>query len=136
VADAAAWGPTRIAYIDRARVPTSIWTALPDGSDRQKIAESPSDNAFAALAWSRDGRLVYSRGQAGAVVIVSDGTSHEVKLPIAEIDSLAWSPDGTRFLVTGRRRGDAVPDVYTVRTDGGDLTRATTDLDASGASWR
>ena len=59
-----------------------------------------------------------------------------VALPFRLIGDLGWSPDGTRFLITGIRPGDAVPDVYTVRTDGTDLRRLTRNLDVSGAAWR
>jgi Tol biopolymer transport system component len=133
---AAAWGPTRIAWVDIAAQPNSIWTALPDGGDRHKLAEAAGDDVFGALSWSHDGRLAYRRGHAGAVVIVSGGAQQEVQLPLTQIDSLAWSPDGTRFVIAGWRVGTTVPDVYTVRTDGTDLTRLTTDFDAVSADWR
>jgi Tol biopolymer transport system component len=48
---------------------------------------------------------------------------------------LAWSPDGTRFVVTARKTKAALPDVYTVRTDGTDPVQLTKNYDASGATW-
>jgi Tol biopolymer transport system component len=135
-ADRAAWGPSRIAYADNSSRPASLWTALPGGGDRQKIAEASGDATLGYPAWSRDGRLAVAVGQAGAVVIVSAGTKQRVQLRFTEIASLAWSPDGTRFVVVGPRKGTAVSDVYTVRTDGTGLRRLTHNLDAYAASWR
>jgi len=59
-----------------------------------------------------------------------------VTLPLRRISDLAWSPDGTHLVLTGIRPGDAVPDVYAVRTDGTDLLQLTKNLDATGVSWR
>lgn len=84
-----------------------------------------------APAWSRDGRLAYLQS---STVVIAGGA--RVALPFRLIGDLGWSPDGTRFLITGIRPGDAVPDVYTVRTDGTDLRRLTRNLDVSGAAWR
>jgi Tol biopolymer transport system component len=59
-----------------------------------------------------------------------------VQLPFTEIAALDWSPDGTGFVVVGLRRGAAVYDVYTVRTDGTGLRRLTKNIEAYAASWR
>ena len=68
-----------------------------------------------------------------ATVVVG---STQVKLPFTYISSLAWSPDGSRFIVTAGRAKTAAPDVYTVRTDGTDPIRLTKNFDAWGVSWR
>ena len=135
-ADAAAWGPSRIAYVDNSSKPAAVGTALPDGSDKQQVAQASGDTTFGPLAWSRDGRLAYAEGRGGAVVIVSGGTKRHVALPFTGIDSLGWSPDGTRFVVVGFKRGAAVSDVYTVSTDGTELRRLTKNIEAFTASWR
>jgi Tol biopolymer transport system component len=127
----ASWGPTRIAWVDTATNPTSLWTASPDGSSRQKVAEG----LVASPAWAKDGRLAYLDGEATAV-IVSGGPAVRVQLPFERVTSLGWSPDGTRFVVTAVAAGAAVPDVYTLRTDGTDVKRLTTDFDAAAPSWR
>jgi Tol biopolymer transport system component len=57
-------------------------------------------------------------------------------LPLRRISDLAWSPDGTHFVLTGVRPGYAVPDVYTVRTNGSNLLQLTKNLDATAVSWR
>lgn len=128
---ASSWGPTRIAWIDIETNPTSLWTAKPDGSDRQKIAEGE----IASPAWAADGRLAYLDGFTTAV-IVSGASTQKVQLPFERVTSLGWSPDGTRFVVGAHAAGTAASDIYTVRTDGTDVRRLTTDLDAGSPSWR
>jgi Tol biopolymer transport system component len=127
---AASWGPTRIAYLSTVGEAVAVWTALPDGSDPQQVARAGGTDTPRAPAWARDGRLAYLEGS--DVVLAGQ----RVTLPFRVTYHLTWSPNGTRFLVTGIRPGEAVPDVYSVRTDGTDLRRLTTNLDVSGASWR
>jgi Tol biopolymer transport system component len=119
-----AWGPSRIAY----EAQSGLWTANPDGSDPVQVAAKGDQPA-----WSADGRLAYRIGRFGTTVVVG---STQTKLPFASVTSLAWSPDGTRFVVTARTKGSVAPDVYTVRTDGTDPIRLTKNYDASGVSWR
>ena len=81
-------------------------------------------------AWSTDGRLAYLLGTTAVV------QGKRVPLPFAQVRSLAWSPDGTRFVVVAKTKGTASFDVYTLRTDGTDLRRITRNVDASSADWR
>ena len=120
-----AWGPSRIAYVDRDKAP-GIWTANPDGSEQVRVAKSGT-----SPAWSADGRLAYLLGSNGTTLVVG---SSQVSLPFAQVTSLAWSADGTRFVVTARENGAPALDLYTVKTDGSDPVRLTTNYDASGAS--
>jgi Tol biopolymer transport system component len=124
------WGPTRIAYLRTVEEAVAVWTALPDDSDPQQVAKAGGTDTPRAPAWSRDGRLAYLQG---STVVVA---GKRVTLPFRLIGDLAWSPEGTRFLVTGIGPGDAVADAYSLRTDGTDLQRLTKNLDVSGASWR
>jgi Tol biopolymer transport system component len=119
-----AWGPSKIAYVGTA----GLWTANPDGSNPVEVAAAGNDPA-----WSEDGRLAYRLGRTGPTVVVG---STSVTLPFAEVTSLAWSPDGTQFVVTARPTKSAPLDVYTVRTAGTDPVRLTTDYDTLGAGWR
>ena len=121
----------QIAWVDGGTNPTSLWTASPDGSSKQKLAEG----LVASPSWAKDGRLAYLDGDATAV-IVNGSSVVRVQLPFARVTSLAWSPDGARFVVTALATGAAVPDVYTLRTDGTDVRRLTTDFDAAAPSWR
>jgi TolB protein len=127
--DQPAWGPSRIAYTTPNAATPALWTAKPDGSDPQRVANGP----FGSPAWSADGRLAYLASRFGTTVIVG---STRTKLPFDRVVSLAWSPDGTRFVVTARPSPTTPYDVYTVATDGTGLRRLTHDLDASNATWR
>lgn len=118
------WGPTRIAYTR----PGGLTTANPDGSDPVVVTQISG-----ARAWSADGRLAYATFDPSATVVVG---STPVRLPFVQLISLAWSPDGARFVVTAQKTETAPIDVYSVRTDGTDPVRLTTGYDASGVSWR
>jgi Tol biopolymer transport system component len=59
-----------------------------------------------------------------------------VKLPFERVQTIAWSPDGTRWVVVAQQRGQATTDLYTVRTDGTDVRRITRNVAATSASWR
>lgn len=123
--------------MDDAREPASLWTALPDGSDPQKLANIPATELHpSSLAWSTDGRLAYAEPQTGGILVFSGGAEQHVRLPFRDLRSVAWSPGGTRLVVVALAAGAAAYDVYTVRTDGTDARRLTTDIDAFSASWR
>lgn len=124
----AAWGPTRIAYANGSTAPSSLWTSLPDGTGRQRVAGIGA--GLASPAWSADGRLAYLLG----TTVVVQG--RKVRLPFAQVRSLAWSPDGTRFLVAARPRNAPTFDLFTVRIDGTGAHRLTRNLDVSGGDWR
>jgi Tol biopolymer transport system component len=83
-------------------------------------------------AWSSDGKLAYLTGSSATTIVVG---STRVTLPLASIESLAWSPDGTQFVLVARKKSDPAYDVYTVRADGTGLTRRTWNYGAFGASW-
>jgi Tol biopolymer transport system component len=123
-----AWGPTRIAYADGRTAPTSLWTALPDGTNRQRVAGIGA--GLTTPAWSADGRLAYVVGTTAFV------QGKKVPLPFAQVRSLVWSPDGTRLLVAAKPKKAPTFDLYTVRTDGTDVHRLTQNLDVSSADWR
>ena len=52
------------------------------------------------------------------------------------VQSVAWSPDDRRFVLTASAKPNAPFDVYTVDADGRHLTRLTWNLNASSATWR
>jgi Tol biopolymer transport system component len=120
-----AWGPSRIAYVGSEQSDHGLWTANPDGSDQRLVAQNG-----ALPVWSADGRLAYVTG-GGNLTVVVDAT--QVKLPFARVTSLAWSPDGTRFVVVARKTKTGPSDVYTVRPDGTDPVRLTRNYGAVGA---
>jgi Tol biopolymer transport system component len=123
-----AWGPKRVAYASGATAPSSMWTSLADGTDRQRIAGIGA--GLTSPAWSADGRLAYLEGTTAVV------QGKRVPLPFVQVRTLAWSPDGTHLVVVAKAAGTASFDVYTLRTDGTDLRRITRNIDASSADWR
>jgi Tol biopolymer transport system component len=120
---AAAWGPTKIAYAGALDTSGGIWTADPDGSNPTKVADKGGDPA-----WSETGTLAYLVGASTAKI-----GQTAVHLPFASVSSLAWSPDGSRFVVVARKTKTGFDDVYTVKTDGTDPVRLTRYYDASSA---
>jgi Tol biopolymer transport system component len=113
-----AWGPSKIAYEGR-----GIWTANPDGSNPTKVSSTGHDPA-----WSATGTLAYLFGDSTVVV----GSTH-IRLPFSDVESLAWSPDASRFVVVASKK-NGLEDVYTVKTDGTDPLRLTKYYDASSAT--
>jgi Tol biopolymer transport system component len=123
-----AWGPTRIAYANGTTIPSSMWTAAPDGTSRVRVAAIGA--GLTTPAWSPDGRLSYLLG---TTVVVQGGT--KVQLPFSQVRSIAWSPDGTRFLVAAKPKGAPTFDLYTVKTDGTDVVRLTSNMDVASGDW-
>jgi Tol biopolymer transport system component len=121
------WGPSRIAFVLGDQSDGGLYTANPDGSDPVKV-----DAKGRKPAWSSDGKLAYLTGSSATTIVVG---STRVTLPLASIESLAWSPDGTQFVLVARKKSDPAYDVYTVRADGTGLTRRTWNYGAFGASW-
>jgi TolB protein len=123
-----AWGPTQIAYANGTTAPSSLWTAAPNGAGRVRVASIGA--GLTTPSWSADGRLAYILGTS----VVVQGK--KVALPFAQIRSIAWSPDGTRFLVAAKPKGAPTFDLYTVRVDGTGVQRLTSNMDVSSGDWR
>jgi len=121
-----AWGPSKIAYQGGLNTSGGIWTANPDGSSPTKVSASGH-----TPAWSATGTLAYLTGAATVKV-----GSNSVHLPFASVSSLTWSPDATHFVVVAQKTKTAFPDVYTVKVDGTNPVRLTTNYNASSATWR
>jgi hypothetical protein len=119
-----AWGLSKIAYEGALDTSGGIWTANPDGSNPTKVASKGHDPA-----WSATGTLAYL---AGASTVVVGAT--RIHLPFAWVNSLAWSPDGTRFVVVATKIETGFQDVYTVKTNGTNPHRLTKYYDASSAT--
>ena len=130
---AATWGPSRIAYVGLAPpgepAGTFIWTAKPDGTDAIPIVGS---SGARSPAWSPNGQLAYLRNNGRTVVVDSSQST----FPFATVVALAWSPDGTRLVVTARATATAPVDVYTVNPNGSDPIRLTQNYGAGGVTWR
>ena len=102
--------------------------------------------------WSPDGtQIVFSRqdkfGGGSAVFVVDAGGQNLRQLSPATLPAhfADWSPDGARIVftslvskivrVSGTDTQQLSQDVYTVRPDGTDLRRLTTDGNSIGATW-
>ena len=83
--------------------------------------------------WSPDGQLAYLTGSSDATLVIG---SQQTQLPFTAVTSLAWSPDGTRVVVTARTSPTGPFDVYTVNADGSNPVQLTRNYDALGVSWR
>ncbi len=123
------WGPSKIAYVGSDQSDAGLWTANPDGTDRVLV-----DRQGGMPAWSPDGRLAYLVGDLYHRTLVVGAS--RVSLPFGRVTSLAWSPDGTRLVVTASKTRLGPSDVYTIDPDGTDLVRLTANYGATGASWR
>lgn len=131
-ASQAAWGPKLIAYLDGGTIPSSIWTVRPDGTGATKVG---AGDVFSP-SWSPDGRLAYLDSANGTTATIATGTTKtHVKLPFRRVATIAWSPDGTHFVLAARAWTDASFDLYVVKTDGTDVQRLTSNLDVSSADW-
>jgi hypothetical protein len=127
-------GPTVIATMDLATGQVS------------ELSSTGSD-ASAGPGWSPDGRhIVYFRvgekdgggpvpPRLSAVWVVdADGQNlHQLSPTALAARSPAWSPDGARILFESPDAG--IQDIYTVRADGSDVRRLTTDGISTGATW-
>jgi len=117
-----------------------IQTASPTGRHRRSLPTCPdricNSNGLGAPAWSPSGRSLafsalrnptfsFARGRIG--VIRADGSAWRLLPLLTYYDSEpAWSPRGKAFAFAGEVKDPAVPGtIYTVRTDGSHVRRAT-----------
>jgi Tol biopolymer transport system component len=118
----ATWGPSKIAYVND---DSNVWTANPDGTDPVAVGSGMSP------AWSPTGQLAYLKNNGDVVV-----GSTRMRFPFASVTSLAWSPDGTRLVVSARKTATSPTDLYSINPNGSDPIQLTQNYDAYGPSWR
>jgi Tol biopolymer transport system component len=108
---------------------------------------SSTEPAGGRPGWSPDGKqIVFIRwgekdtggptppARNAAIVVDADGRNlHQVSPSTLDAYSAVWSPDGSRIVITTSPMGPW--DIYTVRPDGTDLRRLTTDGISKGATW-
>ena len=132
-----AWSPdgTRIAF-----VADGLFVVTAEGGVPRRLA--PAGEGAASVTWSSDGRSIAWREARTIKVVAADGSAEPfVAVRLAQlacasraIDSpagLDWSRDGARFIFGGcARSGTALAnlDLWSVRTDGRELTRLTRSL--------
>ena len=103
-----------------------------DGTDRENLTED-SDANEGSPAMSPDGQhIAFESDRDGNVEIYvmnrnKSGVRRLTKDP-AEDRSPAWSPDGSRIVFMSDRGGRVSPDLYTMKADGSDVQRLTTEF--------
>lgn len=131
------WSPdgSRVAFGSGADYDhTELTVGDADGSDARSLGVT----IRGTFAWSPDGtQIAYVRGDEAPngfdvlAIIGADGTNDHVVYRGVTIQSVSWSPDGTRLLITGHpasEDGIAGPedfDIYSLAIDGSDVEQLT-----------
>lgn len=117
----------------------NIFTIEPDGSGLQQVTSGvPGGNV---ASWSPDGeQLVFTSSRGGGVRLwVTDkdgGNPHPITDGLGVDTSPQWSPTGEHIVFGSIRDGRRTSELYTVRPDGRELTRITTnEVSDSYATW-
>jgi Tol biopolymer transport system component len=132
-----AWSPDgrSVAFARRpARSTTSdIWVMNSNGSRAQRLTHDQDGPIDREPAWSPDGshivwvRSIALRSSSELWVMRADGSDKHRLVAGAAFHydaSPDWSPDGRRIVFTSNR-GGGFPQIFTVESDGSDLTRLT-----------
>ena len=131
------WSPdgTRVAFAmnDPGGDSTSLYVMNADGADLTRIG----GGSVVSISWSPQGdRIAFVDRQSfsgsGLYVVTPTGSDPQLISP-GQWESVSWSPDGQRFVLTGwpHNTEHGCPpdctDIYTMRSDGGGLTKLTDD---------
>lgn len=123
-------------FQERARSKAVIMRVRRDGTGYEALTDGSIHSGFPS--YSADGKEIVYRvwGEAEKGLRVVDVETRQIRVLTTGYDNLPfWSPDGQRIVFT--RKVDAVNfDVYTIRPDGSDLQRLTTNRGNDGhAVW-
>lgn len=103
-----------------------IETVRPNGRGRKVVLTTSSPSQLpSGPAYSPDGREIAFQTNGNLQVMDADGSGVRTVTTGVFYDEIAFSPDGDRLLFTKEVEGNL--DIYTVRTDGTELTRLTSD---------
>jgi Tol biopolymer transport system component len=129
-----AWSPdgTRIAFDSQRSGNWDVWVMDANGGRPVDLTRGSANDEFSP-AWSPDGTtLAFSSrriGRAEIVTMPADGGPWKqlTGSPIWWATGQEWSQDGTRICFTGNLEGRDTSDIFTVRSDGTDMTPLTSD---------
>ena len=120
---------------------SNLFLANADGTEERILVNRPGAELFAtpsrptAPAWSPDGTMLACvlGGISGNVTLLTVSVSNGADKVIGNgrwstIDSLAWLPDGSGLMVTGRDQSSPLVQIWHVAYPSGEAHRVTNDL--------
>ena len=127
-------GPSAITTMDLAsgRVAELTPTA-PDGGQAPSWSPDGTQIVFSRFGEKDSGGPVPPRLAAVWLIDANGQNLRQISPKTLAAQSAVWSPDGSRILFASP--DDARMDIYTVRPDGSDVRRLTTDGVSIGATW-
>jgi len=107
-----------------------LYGVMADGSEPDRLYPWPDDANYTLPVWSPDRRTIAYSYEYGEAIYALDLVTGEERLLLAnpsgywQIIPVQWSPDGSRFLVHGRRGydGQGVTRIWVVDADGQNAT--------------
>lgn len=119
---------TKIVFISSRSGKGQVWTMNADGTSPFRVTQDSYSNDYPS--WSPDGtRIAFTSERLGSgpdtYTIAPDGTSPSPALTSTFTQQPQWSPDSSRIVVQSPRNGNW--DVYSMKADGTDQVRLTTD---------
>ncbi len=103
-----------------------------DGTETSTLLEAQTDVGYINPVWSPNGEQIafifdVKGPEASVYVMDTDGTNvHAVtQTPSYSINSIAWSPDGTRLIFNATEETNGFRGIYMINLDGSNLTYLT-----------
>ena len=111
---------------------STLMVANADGTEVSTLLEAQTDVGYINPIWSPNGEQIafifdVKGPEASIYVMDADGTNlHAVtQTPTYSINSIAWSPDGTRLIFNATEETNGFRGIYMINLDGSSLTYLT-----------